>query len=173
MVRHRSRYLVVNTNKSKKNQYFNLGFCEDADILKLTAGENPEPRFPLFWRRALELEMVTRVTRYVLADILEGQDDVHRAPAAALTTFLNALLGTEDLTSPNTQEIDEVSKEPVTSGTVMGGSKRRKKRNQHKSGRSATDTDQTLGSMFSGLFQPSICVSHDKLWQSIRTQVAI
>jgi hypothetical protein len=70
--------------------------------------------FPLFWRRMLELEMITRAAKHVFRRLLDKNPDTRLRPSLAISQFLNSLFGNggdnRDLPSELFSEFEELSR---------------------------------------------------------------
>uniref|UniRef100_A0A7S2D7Q1 Clu domain-containing protein n=1 Tax=Octactis speculum TaxID=3111310 RepID=A0A7S2D7Q1_9STRA len=156
-------------------------------------------RFPLYWRRLLEIEMVTRAAKHVLNELLSPPErsDLRRAPATGIITFLNCIFGTPAQTVGVTKPVRESCDHPKAPKKDKRSRRGRKHNNPHArhsdgsagasgGGGRPTDMDNranpssplsadiiALHAMAQAVVEPpmSLGVTHESLWTIIGEHV--
>ncbi|CAI5732860.1 unnamed protein product [Hyaloperonospora brassicae] len=68
----------------------------------------------------LEVEMITRVSKHILADVLNSDDSIRAAPGSAIVKLLNGILGSGsgNVNSPDTNDGDDATTTTAVSDTA-------------------------------------------------------
>ena len=148
---------------------------------------DPEPaqRFPLFWRRLLEMEMVARAAKHALNELLAEADkvrgslgaEIRRSPARTLVGFMNAIFGTVDADGPPGGRNEEGAEEKDGAEDKDGASKPASSSSKRGKNKKARKKDAGLiaqEALASAVIEPvpSLDLSHSSIWALIDQHVA-